>query len=584
MQETSEPNGKSWKGPLKGWRWLVAWVVLILCLGIVARLILAATTEDTNRFAAAFPWPISIGIALAVAILLALLIRCLSTWQGFKRLLVGLAVVAGLIGLFYAEEDIRGSLAWGRFKTQWEARGEKFEFAALVPKPVPAEQNFAMAPVVVGSYGQILDQNGRHISPPNTNVVNRLQMPIELDSGGPTNGMGSWQKAVLSDLAPWQQYYRHLAQTTNLYPVAPAPQSPALDVLLALSKYDATIEDLRRASALPFSRFPLNYDNEEVFAILLPHLAPSKGCAIVLRLRALAELEAGQTDAALADIRLALQLTDKIRSEPFLISHLVRIAALQITLQPIWEGLAKHRWTDAQLSALDSQLAGFDFLADYQMTMRGECVCQVATTEYLRRHPAQLGNLDAYDARDQHHGFPEFAGRLIPSGWFYQNQLVSARFILEKNLPVADPRQRTISPGLARQAETSLQEMPLTPYTLLCKRFLPSLGNCVRKFAFVQTSVDLARIACALERCRLAQGKYPETLDSLAPQFLPKVPRDIIGGQPLHYRLTDDGQFILYSVGWDEKDDGGTLALTKGGGMDQEKGDWLWRYPDQPKR
>ena len=36
-----------------------------------------------------------------------------------------------------------------------------------------------------------------------------------------------------------------------------------------------------------------------------------------------------------------------------------------------------------------------------------------------------------------------------------------------------------------------------------------------------------------------------------------KLPHDIINGQPLHYRRTDDGQFVLYSVGWDEKDDGG---------------------------
>jgi hypothetical protein len=72
--------------------------------------------------------------------------------------------------------------------------------------------------------------------------------------------------------------------------------------------------------------------------------------------------------------------------------------------------------------------------------------------------------------------------------------------------------------------------------------------------------VNLARTACALERYRLAHGKYPQTLDSLAPQFIAKLPHDPIGGQPLHYRTTDDGQFILYSVGWNEKDDGGIVS------------------------
>jgi hypothetical protein len=118
---------------------------------------------------------------------------------------------------------------------------------------------------------------------------------------------------------------------------------------------------------------------------------------------------------------------------------------------------------------------------------------------------------------------------------------------------------------------------------VLCKKFLPALGNCVRKFAFAQNTVNLTRIACALERYHLAKQKYPDTLDTLAPQFLAKVPRDPIGGQPLHYRPTDDGQFIVYSVGWDEMDNGGSVVLNKSGGVDLEKGDWVWRYPDLPK-
>jgi hypothetical protein len=45
-------------------------------------------------------------------------------------------------------------------------------------------------------------------------------------------------------------------------------------------------------------------------------------------------------------------------------------------------------------------------------------------------------------------------------------------------------------------------------------------------------------------------------LDALVPQFIEKLPHDIIGGQPLHYRLMDDEKFLPYSVGWNEKDDG----------------------------
>jgi hypothetical protein len=94
--------------------------------------------------------------------------------------------------------------------------------------------------------------------------------------------------------------------------------------------------------------------------------------------------------------------------------------------------------------------------------------------------------------------------------------------------------------------------------------------------------VDLARTAIALERYRLAHGEYPETLDALAPQFIAKLPHDVINGQPLHYRREASGQFVLYSVGWNETDDGGGVGLTeKTGSVDTRKGDWVWRYPQK---
>jgi hypothetical protein len=64
--------------------------------------------------------------------------------------------------------------------------------------------------------------------------------------------------------------------------------------LQALSKFDPVIEDLRQASHMPFSRFPLDYDNPDPVEILKPHLAPLNSCARVLRLRACAELAAGR--------------------------------------------------------------------------------------------------------------------------------------------------------------------------------------------------------------------------------------------------------------------------------------------------
>jgi hypothetical protein len=48
----------------------------------------------------------------------------------------------------------------------------------------------------------------------------------------------------------------------------------------------------------------------------------------------------------------------------------------------------------------------------------------------------------------------------------------------------------------------------------------------------------------------------------------------------LKYRLTDNGRFILYSVGWNEKDDGGVVATNKEKRQDILQGDWVWQYPE----
>ena len=51
-------------------------------------------------------------------------------------------------------------------------------------------------------------------------------------------------------------------------------------------------------------------------------------------------------------------------------------------------------------------------------------------------------------------------------------------------------------------------------------------------------------------------GNHPETLDALVPEFVAKLPRDILNGKPLIYRRTTNG-FTLYSIGGNQVDAGG---------------------------
>jgi hypothetical protein len=66
----------------------------------------------------------------------------------------------------------------------------------------------------------------------------------------------------------------------------------------------------------------------------------------------------------------------------------------------------------------------------------------------------------------------------------------------------------------------------------------------------------------------------------LVPRFITTLPHDIINGQPLKYRRTANGKFVLYSVGWNEKDDGGCTATNKDGNPDRNAWGLGVEYPD----
>ena len=113
----------------------------------------------------------------------------------------------------------------------------------------------------------------------------------------------------------------------------------------------------------------------------------------------------------------------------------------------------------------------------------------------------------------------------------------------------------------------------LSPFKIFAAVSVSNFGKVWQTTARNQTLLNEAMVACALERFRLAHGSYPGTLDELAPRFITSLPHDIIGGEPLRYRRVDEpvslggdkstrkNGYVLYSVGWNEKDDSGEVVL-----------------------
>ena len=600
--------------------WLRDWLILVAATFLVLLtivLVIPDRPQNSHEWSQAL-WAFSIFSLVIGSVLLGVwwFLHWIWNWRNFKRFLFGAACVATLIPLFYVEEDWRGKHDWEQYKRAEAAKGVNFDWESVVPPPVPDDQNFAFSPVWIAAekynflktperakawYGdRIYNDDVTRLAPlfpVTTSGLSGSNWWNYKSSGLPKEPdiTNSWQAMSKVDLRPWQNYYRTLQLTTPTADIAitSQPQSPAQDVLLALSKYDPVIEQLRTDSALPESRFPITYDQTDKPGILLPQLAALKRQALVLNLRSLAELDNGQPDKALADIRLNIRLANAIHSEPFIISQLVRVAVFNIALQSIWEGLANRQWSDKQLAALDADLANFDFLADYGSVLHGEVGFHSSYIEFLRENQAQIVNMmNSYGhtgidlATAQ--GIAEAAGKfhLIPGGWFYQNQLHLARAVEDLSIPIIDLQNRTILRDRIRQADAIIdnERSHPTPFNLMENFYVPAVANLAKTFTRGQSYADLARVAIALERYRLAHGQYPESLEPLEPLYILALPHDVINGQPLKYRRDPDGQFVLYSVGWNETDDGGVVVMNKirnttSQGVNLDQGDWVWRYP-----
>lgn len=569
----NEPPPGIWTRPIRAATWFS-----LLAGGLI--LIVSVIALWARSWEVLLPGVAGSLILALVAFVGVLFVRSLCCWRHFRRFLFAIACIVTLIALAYAEENWRGKQAWYTHRARWEAKGEKFDLPALAPPMVPDEKNFALTPLLKPAMD--FTQGASGVVWQDTNGLARLdKVSATLEPDRKTNSqlvLGNLEKGTFADLTECARFYRG---NTN-YPQAATTATSAETILVALSKLDPQLTELREAASnRPDSRFPVHYDSEPTWGILLPHLARIKTLTMLPAVRATAELDAGRPAEAFADLQLGFRMADSIKDEPLLIDHLVRIAALAIDLQTLREGLVRHAWTDAQLAQFETYLGSVDLLAEFKLAMRGERACSTGGLDYIRRQGffadpmMYLGDEEGCAAST-----PAFGA--MPRGWYYQNMLTISRIFQDFTLPAVDERAHRVFPQTSDNGVRAAQNLRTSPYTIFAKMLLPALERAARKSVRAQTYVDCARVACALERYRLANGKIPDALAALTPQFIDRIPDDVIDGKPLRYQPRPEGSYVLYSIGWNQTDDGGQLAWAKKdrpSEIDITRGDWVWEMP-----
>jgi hypothetical protein len=494
------------------------------------------------------------------------------------------AGIVSVIVLFYAEEGWRGKRAWAALQQEAAARGESLELASVIPPAVPEEENFALAPGVP----ELLGYSGLVAGPTNSGQTELRFYQHDQEHWPRAN----WALQRPTDLAAWQEFFRQHS-TTN----APRGSTPAADVLQALSRYDAALAVLRAANERPKLRYPLAYE-KGLFALIDPH--PTKGAmhgqfsatsllaaVRILSLHALAELAQDQADAALQDTLLALRMADSLATQPYEHFHRFRNDMLLQCLQPVWEGLASHRWNEAQLLTLQQRFGGEDLLASFHLAVRGNTLVTMNLADqfqaFLQGRQSWM-SVHLASTQDEVGPITTVCRLLYPVGWLYQDKAWMYRVYERRSDPL-----KALDPEVERQRWSEVRAA--TDPILLCfvaPKIYESFWELAPATLFAHTACQQAAVACALERHRLAQGRYPDNLKALLPAELKQVPADLLDPKDgaLKYRREADGGFTLYSVGLNRIDDHGTPSPPEKNwrGVEADRprlaeGDWVWRQP-----
>ena len=517
--------------------------------------------------------------------------RC---WQ--RRWIRGLTWIAvtivTLCALLCAWVNWSGARKWRDVQAMLKAEGETIDFRATMREPIPEAENFCAIPLLK-DLALVVDGDQNKGTPAEKRKrLDALQLP----SGSKGSARPKFASAALGsrlDLKAWADWLRK----EGSLPVPVDSGDAARDVLAALSKHDAAFQELAAGLNRPKAQWTPEWKTRELppdlFSIALPRYELVRGVNKVLTLHAIAATRAGESAKAQETALIHARLIEANLNEPFLIGLLVGAADTGMLCEVAWELCDAHVGTAGDFARLESALARLDFHRALLQAYRSEMAAALGTVQYLkgaRDHGYQtLFGISEGMGGSSGGMLANLAFRAIPAGFFDMNNAALADREFHYYIkPLRDYGWSEAFQG-SKDFDNELMRMQSNLWThpswIMTALVAPAINIFTHRAAYAQTLIDQAVIACALERHRIEQGSYPDSLDAAKLTDGKPLPLDLMNGKNMGYRKTADGKYVLWSVGFDGKDDGGKRVL------DEKKpegtkfhdaeyvGDWVWDFP-----
>ncbi len=459
-------------------------------------------------------------------------------------LIVALAIT--LIALFYTYTNWHGARAWKKTETRLRTLGEPLTIAEITPEPIPDELNFAAAPI----FADIFDK------PKDEWRISEI-----------TGFRGASEKGS-SDIA-------NFARSVN--PDFNGSDEDAARVVLAeAARSDELWREIREAAIRPAVWW--SFDLSDPTAWKINHVTMMIVLAQSLQAQALAHCVAGDSLAAFDDFELVLDLADKLTPPNVLISHLVRMSLVAMATSIVSHGIDLAAWTDVDLARIQTELARIDLLSSCQHALKTE---RLVFLEALARFDKSGFPQVRSDETVERSSFAEYIGAAVwkarPNGWIFEDRIYMVSVIDDFVEALAEP---TTAPGIKLAIADDFERRKKSPLEVQRAFFslmaVPALLSSFQKSLHIQAQIDQTIVACAIERYRLSRGHLPAALVDLVPEYLPTKPLDRLSGEPMIYRVESPTEYVLYGVGWNQRDDGGSSKKPSPKAFDQAE-DWVWR-------
>jgi hypothetical protein len=318
-----------------------------------------------------------------------------------------------------------------------------------------------------------------------------------------------------------------------------------------LDDFRPALLQAHKLAGMPRGRHRIVYA-QNVLDTLLEDQVRMRHVALLLREDAARQAQLGDLARALRSCRAALNAARSIGDEPVAISQMFRAAECGKAQRTLEWCLAQGEAKAEELEAIGRLLRDEDMHDSMRISTRADramghavfaaledCVVSVDGLSDGSKPPGWTERLTGFAMRDEiRRQHPLFLS-------------LTTRRLAETERPIHE--QGALEHAFMAEVHSLSYEHAAVVRLIIVRA--DKLGDAFRrKHALARCGVALL----AVERHRLATGSWPETLQALVPRYLTAVPRDPFDGQPIRYRRLPDG-VVVYSVGHDETDDGGTI-------------------------